>query len=659
MTAADTCRDSRVHRRGRRGIALVGLACVLLAGVSSAEMPYTEDFSSDTSRIEAQTSASWCTADGQAYLGLRRPAFGTCVELSHAYVAGTLATGVTVYFDTISELPMVLGSLRVEAAGYQFADNGQGVLVGPSGTTGTIDYASGFWMVDFGSLFLPTGAPIVVTYRFTIGVTESSDIGSDGDGADTTCVAVGDLNGDGAQDVVVGFRFIPIKLYLNNGTESPFSGVVGTNISDDVLGTWDLALGDVDGDGDLDVVAGNRADSDGARNRLYLNNGTAEPFEGVNGSDISTDSHNTYDVELGDMDGDGDLDVVVANNSTSAGNRLYLNNGTANPFDDKSTGMDISADRNGTCGIALGDVDDNGTLDVVAGNYHSGSKNRLYLNTGAMPFFPSGSDISSDEHGTYDVQLYDVNGDGYLDLLVGNDGTANRLYTNNATVSPYLDVEGSDIGPDTDPTTSLAVGDMNGDGALDLVAGNIDDINKLYLNSGGVDPFPEIAGMRWSALQARTRAIAIADMDSDGYPDVVTADGGAANPKVYLFGSSPSPFVYSQPQTFGSPTLFSHDVAFGDMDGDGDLDLVEAIGGVNRLYLNPGNGDFSAVTGSEITGYGADTRSLAIGDLDRDGDLDLVTGNFGQNRLYLNNGTSDPFADVLGSDISPHNAQTW
>lgn len=82
-----------------------------------------------------------------------------------------------------------------------------------------------------------------------------------------------------------------------------------------------LTLGDVDGDGDLDVVAGNLND----RNRLYLNNGV-NPFNGAIGRDLGTESNATFDLALGDIDGDGDIDVVEGN--LGQVNRLLFNRTT-------------------------------------------------------------------------------------------------------------------------------------------------------------------------------------------------------------------------------------------------------------------------------------------------------------------------------------------
>jgi len=633
---------------------------------SGQGLPFTEDFTDTALRDADNTNANWSTDEEALILNWREIHYGV-------FDAGF--TGSDISSDAHSTFSIALGDvdgdgdLDLVAGNYMhtnrlYLNNGTvDPFIGVAGSdiSGDMDWTYSIALADVdrdGDLDMLVGNYQTNRLYLNNGTANpfsgvsGSDISSDA--YDTKSILLADVDADGDLDLVTGNYNDTNRLYLNNSTSDPFNGVIGVDISGDVHSTHSIALGDVDGDGDLDMLAGNRYQT----NRLYLNNSTSNPFNGVSGSDISGDMDWTYSIALGDVDADGDLDMLAGNYHRT--NRLYLNNGTSNPFNGVS-GTDISGDAHDTLSIALGDVDWDGDLDIVAGNKYQ--INRLYLNNGsAAPFSGvSGSDISSDMYNTGSIALADMDGDGDLDMLAGNNGHTNRLYLNGVDVDPLSWADGSNISSDTHAAYSVALGDVDGDGNLDLLEGNYTEVNRLYLNNGSADPFSGVSGTDISSDTDDTRSIALGDVDGDGDLDLLAGNYGSAN-RLYLNNGTANPFSGVSGSNISSDEHYTTSIALGDVDRDGDLDLVAGNRlQKKRLYLNNGTADpFSGVPGSDITYDTHRTYSIVLGDVDGDGDLDLLEGNYEHsNRLYLNNGTADPFGEVTESSISSDAHDTY
>ncbi len=451
----------------------------------------------------------------------------------------------------------------------------------------------------------------------------------------TWSTAFGDVDGDGDLDLVCGNNNQINKLYLNNGnvfSTSPDWKSIQTNL------TWSVALGDVDGDGDLDLVCGNY----GQGNTLYLNVNNML-FTWPEWS--SSAPHNfTTSVALGDVDGDGDLDLVCGNYNQS--NTLYLNEGGA--FAD-TTAWSSDLARS-TYSVALGDVNGDGYLDLVCGNY--GERNTIYLNEGGtLSTTPASLALT---RLTYSVALGDVDGDGDLDLVCGNNAQSNTLYLNELNEGGTFSAAWSS--DQSNNTTSVTLGDVDGDGDLDLACGNKGQSNTLYLNEGGT--FSTIPN--WSSVPPNsTENVALGDADADGDLDLACGNDSQINTLYLNNGGMLSTLSAWSPSL---PINHTRSVALGDVDGDGDLDL--ACGNIgspwlwetNTLYLNEGS-MFSTGPAWSSSGPHHSTTSIALGDVDGDGYLDLACGNgsstqnFSEiNTLYINEGSVFSTTPVWSSD---------
>ena len=266
----------------------------------------------------------------------------------------------------------------------------------------------------------------------------------------------------------------------------------------------------MNGDGTNEIVVGNERQ----QNYVYVDHPTAlmpsptfteaRPFGGSQSK--------TTALALADMNKDGMLDIIAGYDGVS--NKIYLNDGAGHFTDDLSTTGTIVLDTQAyhTSAIAIGDFDANGYPDIAVGN--RGGENCVYFNLDGLHFT---SYRLGDQNGnplvscTTSLAAGDFNGDGRLDLAVGNgDGQSSTIYLNEYTPDMNIsDLQGrmvfrpaTSLGPDGSTpgdVSALAVGDFDNDGDLDLVAGSQTQPSRIYLRERAAQaaipdsPFPKRA----------------------------------------------------------------------------------------------------------------------------------------------------------------------
>ncbi|HHZ73791.1 MAG TPA: VCBS repeat-containing protein [Candidatus Poseidoniales archaeon] len=461
-----------------------------------------------------------------------------------------------------------------------------------------------------------------------------ADIDGDGDldlirvnkftGSNQYNIALGDINADGLPDAVVS-DYTRTRIYLN------YQGMLHSDIdvyltidgvlSDTVTGgggpssVWNqmvssyngVELGDVDGDGDIDLAICSTNEA-----RIYLNGGSAISSTAIWSQALTSPKS----IALGDVDGDGDLDLAVG--FTNAPIKIYLNNG--NGFSSTNSWETSSNVKNSD--LEWGDINGDGLIDLVSAS--ASENNKIFFNH-QLGLITTPGWYSYGSYSSGDISLGDVNGDGFLDMLVGNRNQVDRLYMN---LNGELQRNSSWQSSASDYTFSTSMADSDGDGDLDIAIGSEDSV-RLYFNRGSVLS----SQSTWqSTSNADVNSIAFGDLDGDGWNEMVTNHG-----TIELFRNNGG--TYNGTSDWDSDTSSSA-IALGDMDNDGDLDIISARSGTSYIYLN-NNGIFQNSSKIAFGSQSISTSIVAVGDVDGDGDLDIAIGGHGSTsvqEVFMNNG---------------------
>jgi len=344
--------------------------------------------------------------------------------------------------------------------------------------------------------------------------------------------------------------------------------------------------------------------------------------------DFTTGS-NPYSVAIGDIDGDGKPDLAIANYNSSTVSVLR-NTGSSGSIG-FATKVDFTTGSS-PYSVAIGDIDGDGKPDLAVANYDSNTVSVL-RNTGSSGSigFATKVDFTTGS-APFSVAIGDIDGDGKPDLAVAN-------YSSN-TVSVLRNTGNSgSIGFATkvDFTTgsgpqSVAIGDIDRDGKPDLAIANTSIHTVSVLRNTGSSGSIGFATKVDFTTGSNPSSIAIGDIDGDGKPDLAVTNYNSTTVSVLRNTGSSGSIGFATKVDLTTGTLpFS--VAIGDIDGDGKPDLAVANYGsttVSVLRNTGSSGSIGFATKVDFT-TGSSPYYVAIGDIDGDGKPDLAVGNFGSN----------------------------
>ena len=408
-------------------------------------------------------------------------------------------------------------------------------------------------------------------------------------------------------------------------------------------------------------------DGDGLDDILFTSNG-----DGTIGWYRNLDGAGTYGalrsirqgpqhsvITAADLDGDGDTDVLTAE---SVGDRVIWienENGDGSLWTARVIGFSFDGLTDPT-DVAAADYDLDGDIDIFA--VHNNSADRdgrvaVYTNNGfANPSFQQ-QRIAIVGRFPTDIKLADLSGNGRPDILLSADvGDRVTWIPNN----PEGFGAPIDISANQDRPHSVAAADLDGDGDLDVIASSIgDNVVAWYANNLN-SATPGFGALQFIANGPATPfSIGAGDLDGDGDPDIVVA-GSAGNVVTWhenqLNTATPG---FDTNRAVSGPLTRPQSVFIADLDGDNDKDVLSVAGNVsssNRenkitFHRNNGAGSFSNRLISEFSQRPDFARTL---DMDLDGDTDVLTGSSSSDRLHLSRRTADgDHASELLADAYP------
>lgn len=394
-----------------------------------------------------------------------------------------------------------------------------------------------------------------------------------------------DFNHDGFLDIA---STAGVSLGLGNGTFGPTVG-----LSRPVQGSGSVAAGDLDGDGNVDLVVGDTVDG----LAVYLGRGTGAFSSPVLFPTQRSSPANA--VALADLDGDGHLDVVIGDGLNSVGLFRGRGDGGLGPEASYPVGL-------WQRGVLAADVDGDGHADVVVmGPGRLPASDRTEFDDVAIVLGRGDGTMRAEAlsfagNGPTAFVVADLNGDGRADVAAAN-GSANNASVLLGQLDGGL---GTPIySPAGNQPRAIASDDFDGDGRADLAVANVGDGSVSVLLGHGDGSFAPAVAV---PIPAGPWGLLVGDIDDDGFPDLLV---GAEPRNTLLRGEGDGGFLPTEPLALPSfPSML------GDLNGDGSLDALTYTG----VFVGHGDGTF------EPGRFFFDLELAGVGDFNEDGVADIA-----------------------------------
>ena len=439
-------------------------------------------------------------------------------------------------------------------------------------------------------------------------------------------VYAADVDRDGDVDVISASSGDDTIAWYENtaGDGSGWTKIVVSTLADSAKSVF---AGDIDKDGDIDIVSASAND-----NKIAWYENTAGDGSVWTEHVVSTTANDANSVIAADMDGDGDLDLA---SSLYGGNRVLWHENTAG--DGSSWSEHTVATGVYSRSVYAGDIDDDGDFDLIC---PLSNKIAWYQNTNGDGTAWTETTIDSPGQLT-SIYPVDVDGDGDLDVMAALNQNSDIAWYENT------DGKGQNWVKQTVPSTVISpvvafAQDIDGDGDADLMSSSIVSSDEIFWYEN-----PDDTGAAWrehviKTTSGRISSIYAADMDSDGDLDLVYASSEDDKVSWQKNESIHRSTVFPGVSVISNSIDFPNLIYTADLDGDGDQDLLSSSNSDDQINWHENyDGDGSTWFTHLIFGFADGARAVYSADIDRDGDLDVISTSLSDSMIrWYENGQS-------------------